>query len=351
LAVLFGPKAVSIISQDDKAKVPLGLPAAKRQGPILMKMDYRVQLPDHDFVIATKHKLIPSVYAALEIQNDKVTYSGPTYIAIRSGKHDSSTAPRHADDLHRLFHLKEFQNFCQVVAPIKKSAPIPDPVPSLSSNESEPITEPVPSSSRNESAPITEPVPSSSRNESAPIPEPVPSSSGDVPVIEKLPIKPIKVKPIKIKPILILLVDGGPDEGPRYPKTLKFAALNFVKFNLDAMFVATHAPGQSASNPVERRMAPLSRDLCGIILPHDVFGSHLDKNGKTVDMELEKNNFQKAGELLADVWSERVIDKYPVIAEFVMPGKNKRTTVTLKKPEEDGTDSVNQNGTGLIFLK
>ena len=84
-----------------------------------------------------------------------------------------------------------------------------------------------------------------------------------------------------LKPILIILTDGGPDENPRFPKTLIHAACNFKKFNLDAMFLATHAPHQSASNPVERRMAPLSRDLCGGILPHNSFGSHLDPSGKT----------------------------------------------------------------------
>lgn len=200
-------------------------------------MDYRVQLPDHDFVVASKHKLIPSVYAALKIENDAVSYSGPTYIALRSGKHDKSTAPRHADDLFRLMQLEEMKNFTKA----------------------------------------------SQREEQ-------------------------RVESASFKPIMILLVDGGPDEGPRFPKTLKFAAMNFKRCNFDALFVSTHAPGQSASNPVERRIAQLSRDLCGVILPHDTYGSHLDKSGKTINSELEKKNFKRCGELLADLWSERVID-------------------------------------------
>jgi len=56
------------------------------------------------FFTATKtcptdqHKLIPSVYAGIRIMPDglgnkeAVSYSGSTYIAIRSGKHSSSTA-------------------------------------------------------------------------------------------------------------------------------------------------------------------------------------------------------------------------------------------------------------------
>lgn len=70
--------------------------------------------------------------------------------------------------------------------------------------------------------------------------------------------------------------------------------------------VATHAPGQSAYNAVERRMAPLSKDVSGIILPYDAYGNHLDKSGRTVDDELEKRNFAAAGEALAEVWSSSV---------------------------------------------
>jgi hypothetical protein len=80
-------------------------------------MEYRVTLPDHDWVIANRHKLIPSVYAAIEVQSDGlgkpnfVGYSGPTYIAVRSGKHSSSTALSHALDFNKLVDLKEFQDF------------------------------------------------------------------------------------------------------------------------------------------------------------------------------------------------------------------------------------------------
>jgi hypothetical protein len=37
-------------------------------------------------------------------------------------------------------------------------------------------------------------------------------------------------------------------------------------------------------------MAPLSRELAGLILQHDHYGSHLDNSGKTTDAELEKKN-------------------------------------------------------------
>ena len=141
LYLLFGPDASVVLSNDDKARIPLGLTAANKQAPILMHMSYKVRLADHDFTIANKHKLIPSVYAECVVLEDgKVSYSGTTHVRIRSGKHDSSTARTHAYDIRELF------------------------------------------------------------------------LSGS----------------IKKKPIVIISTDGGPDESPRYPKTL-MAAVSLFK--------------------------------------------------------------------------------------------------------------------------
>ena len=60
---------------------------------------------------------------------------------------------------------------------------------------------------------------------------------------------------------------------------------------MDALFIATNAPGRSAFNRVERMMAPLSKELAGLILPYDHFERHLDGQGNTIDTELEKQNF------------------------------------------------------------
>lgn len=79
-----------------------------------------------------------------------------------------------------------------------------------------------------------------------------------------------------IKPVVIILTDGGPDENPRYLKVINTAIHHFIKNNLDAIFVATNAPKRSAFNPVERRMAQLSRLLAGLVLPHESFGTHLN---------------------------------------------------------------------------
>lgn len=116
IASTLGSKQVAVISQDDKSKVPLGLAAANKQAPLLMHLEYRVTLPDHDWVVAPRHKLTPSVYAGVEIEDGKiddpknVTNAGPTYVAIRSAKHCSSTATSHAYDFVRLLELESFKN-------------------------------------------------------------------------------------------------------------------------------------------------------------------------------------------------------------------------------------------------
>ena len=68
VASLLGPKEVFFISQDNKALVPIGLTAANKQSPFLMHVEYRVSLLDHDWIVAAKHKLIPSIYAGIKIQ-------------------------------------------------------------------------------------------------------------------------------------------------------------------------------------------------------------------------------------------------------------------------------------------
>lgn len=74
-------------------------------------------MPDRDWVVAGGHKLIPSVYAGIIIKSSEmgirsaVTYSGPTFIAVRSGKHTSSTVMSHAADFNRLLNLDD----CDVI--------------------------------------------------------------------------------------------------------------------------------------------------------------------------------------------------------------------------------------------
>ena len=64
-------------------------------------------------------------------------------------------------------------------------------------------------------------------------------------------------------------------------------------------------------------MAPLSRALSGILLPHETFGTYLDSSRKTVDTNLQKRNFNAAGEILAKIWEEILLNNFPVVADYV----------------------------------
>ena len=183
LANLFGDSHVFFLSQDGKARVPLGLPISKKQTAILMHLEYKVMLPDHDFPIGEKHKLVPSVYVACLKKDGEVSYS-PTFISIMSGKHDKSCAETHHDDFERILQLEEFQDAA------------------LTPNKD-------------------------------------------------------------VKPLVFVSVDGGPDEAPKNQQALAVWARQFENNDLDAVFVFIHAPGSSAYNPVERRMAPLTKDTAG----------------------------------------------------------------------------------------
>lgn len=115
LASMLGSEDAFFISQDDKARVPIGITAATKQSPLLINMEYRIELPDHDWVMARGHTLIPSVYAGIVVRENNfivqkgVSYSGPTYVGIRSSQHTSSTALSHAVDFEMLLTLPEFE--------------------------------------------------------------------------------------------------------------------------------------------------------------------------------------------------------------------------------------------------
>ena len=69
-------------------------------------------------------------------------------------------------------------------------------------------------------------------------------------------------------------------------------------------------------------MAPLSREISELILPHETFGSHSDGKGKTIDDALELKNFEHAGKVLAEVWSNMSIDGHPIVPEFISDEAN-----------------------------
>ena len=103
------------LSQDDTAKVPLGLPIWKKQTAVIMPVGYKVSLPDHDLPICTQHKLIPSVYAGCVMKEGEISCSSPICIAIRSQKQSSftATAESHQRDFDRLVELEELNSLAE----------------------------------------------------------------------------------------------------------------------------------------------------------------------------------------------------------------------------------------------
>ena len=114
IVAILGPEEVTSHSMDNKGKVPVCITTAKKQTPLFMHVKYQVTLPDHDFVVGSKHKLIPSVIRDMKVvkskdlTNDAVSYSGPTYIAIMSLKYSGSSAFHHLRDMNRARSLPEF---------------------------------------------------------------------------------------------------------------------------------------------------------------------------------------------------------------------------------------------------
>ena len=99
------------LSQDEKAKIPIGLPISNKQTALLIHFDHKISLPDHDFPIGEQHISIPSVNAScLKKKVGSIGYSGPTNIAIPSQKHYKSSASLHLKDFNNILKLPEFES-------------------------------------------------------------------------------------------------------------------------------------------------------------------------------------------------------------------------------------------------
>ena len=116
------------------------------------------------------------------------------------------------------------------------------------------------------------------------------------------------------KKVMIVTVDGGPDETRDIKKTINCLIKYFVEKGIDAFFLATNAPGCSIFSSVDCRMVKFSKELSGVTLEYDKFGSCLDTKSLTADKNLELKNFEYAGPTLAEIWSALVIDGNPVVA-------------------------------------
>ena len=64
-------------------------------------------------------------------------------------------------------------------------------------------------------------------------------------------------------------------------------------------------------------MTPFSKALSGILLPHKTFGTYLHSSRNTIDINLEECTFNAAGEVLAKVWEEIILDNFSVVAGYI----------------------------------
>ena len=70
-------------------------------------------------------------------------------------------------------------------------------------------------------------------------------------------------------------------------------------------------------------MAPLSKQLTGVVLDHKFYGSHLNSQQQTTNEPLERKNFQHAAERLASIFQDMVYDGHKTVAKYVKPPKNR----------------------------
>ncbi|CAF1273702.1 unnamed protein product [Adineta steineri] len=112
LAGIFGNDCVFYLTQDTKAKISIGRPAsAKGQTPLILHLDYEISSVEPQLnSIAPPHQLTPCIYAASVIDEaGAISNFGPTYVSLRSAKHDRLTHESHAIDFDHLVQLKEFE--------------------------------------------------------------------------------------------------------------------------------------------------------------------------------------------------------------------------------------------------
>lgn len=169
-----------IISQDDKAKIGLGIPVVSRTFQSLQSFNEPVTVSNHDFPHGAKQKLVPSVYLIINPEDTNESLrQGQLSIYVRPEYFVRTSSMSHMRDL---IDITKNDNYTQI----------------------------------------------------------------------------FKCEGF-LKSIWVLLVDGGPDENPRHLKNIIEYCCFFCELDLDYLSIHTHAPSQSAYNPVERSMCTLGK--------------------------------------------------------------------------------------------
>ncbi|CAG8593383.1 23633_t:CDS:2, partial [Gigaspora margarita] len=123
-ASVFADQSV-ILSQDDKAKVSVGIPAIGRHFKTMQTILEPVSVPDHDFPIGSSQKLVPSVYLLINPkETDESLRVGQLLIFIRAQWHLGSSSATHMTDILSLVsnkrpdenprHSKNIVQYCKL---------------------------------------------------------------------------------------------------------------------------------------------------------------------------------------------------------------------------------------------
>ncbi|CAB4425447.1 unnamed protein product [Rhizophagus irregularis] len=107
-AKVFADEAI-IISQDDKAKIGLGIPAVGRTFKTIQSVNELVTVEDHDFPTGSKMKLIPSVYLIINPADSSDTLrTGQLSIFIRPEYFVRTSSATHMVDLKSIISNDKF---------------------------------------------------------------------------------------------------------------------------------------------------------------------------------------------------------------------------------------------------
>ncbi|CAG8821906.1 42462_t:CDS:2 [Gigaspora margarita] len=97
--------------QDDKAKVPLGIPAIGKIFQIMQTINKTVTFTNHDFPIETHQKLIPSIYLAIDpLDSNDTLCKGQLAIFVHPQYNVGTSSNTHMVDLITLTNQKSFNN-------------------------------------------------------------------------------------------------------------------------------------------------------------------------------------------------------------------------------------------------
>ncbi|CAG8493551.1 21802_t:CDS:2 [Cetraspora pellucida] len=113
-AALF-PTFLAIVSQDDKAKVLLSIPAIGKSFKAIQSNNKPVTVLNHDFPAGSQQKLIPSVYLIIDPSDTNNTlHRGQMSIYICPQYEIETSSKTHMNDLYSLMNNSSFNNMLKV---------------------------------------------------------------------------------------------------------------------------------------------------------------------------------------------------------------------------------------------